>query len=175
MAGKKRAKSKKTYSEEELAVMSATELERLLTEKQRAFLREYMIEKNGTQAAIKAGYKPGKDNHTAAVTAARLLKDPVIVACRLAMQKEAFRRMGVTLESVCTELVEIKDRCLQKVPVMEWDRDKREYVETGEWTFDAKGAIKAISELAELLGLKEQNKGRETVRVELMAAADYAE
>lgn len=169
-----KVKSKKTYSEEQLAAMSAAELERLLTEKQRAFLREYLLGKNGTQAAIKAGYRAGKDNHTAAVTAARLLKDPVVVACRLALQKEAFRRMGITLESVCTELVEIKDRCMQAVPVMEWDRDKKEYVETGEYTFDAKGATRALTELANLLGLKEQSRGPETVRVELMSAEDFA-
>ena len=172
----KKAKSKKTYSDEELAAMTSAQLEKLLPEKQRRFVRELVLNGgNGTQAAIAAGYKAGKDNHTAAVTAARLLKDPVIVACRIAIQKEAFRRMGVTLESVCTELVEIKNRCMQAVPVMEWDRDKKEYVETGEYTFDAKGATRALTELANLLGLKEQSRGPDTVRVELMAAAEFAE
>ena len=172
----KRSKSKKTYSEEELTAMTSAQLEKLLPEKQRRFVREIVLNGgNGTQAAIAAGYKAGKDNHTAAVTAARLLKDPVIVACRIAIQKEAFRRMGVTLESVVMDLLEIKNRCMQAVPVMEWDRDKKEYVETGEYVFNAKGAIAASAKVAELLGLKEQSRGPETVRVELMAAAEFAE
>ena len=171
----KRSKSKKTYSEDELAAMSAADLERLLTEKQRAFVREYLLERNGTRAAIKAGYRAGKDNHTAAVTAARLLKDPVVTACRLALQKEAFAQLGISLESVCAELVEIKERCMQAKPVMVWDSESRSYVESGEWAFDAKGATRALVELADLLGLKEQGRGRESVRVELAAAAVYAE
>ena len=175
MAGKK-AKSKKTYSEEELAAMSVRELEKLLPEKQRRFVRELVLNGgNGTQAAIAAGYRAGKENHTASVTASRLQKDPVVVALRRALKREAFLRMDVTLESVCMDLLEIKDRCMQKTEVMEWDSASHSYVHKGTWAFDAKGAIAASAKVAELLGLKEQNHGKETVRVELLAAEEFAE
>lgn len=155
MAGKKAR-----INEEDLDEMSVQELEKLLTDKQKTFVREYMTDKNGTQAAIRAGYKAGKDNHTAAVTASKLLRDPAINAYRLALQKAAFRRLGVSLESICAELVEIKDRCMQKVAVTEWDREAKEYKSTGEWTFDAKGATKALTALADLLDVKEQAKAK---------------
>ena len=156
--------------------MNVAALEKLLPEKQRRFVRELVLNGgNGTQAAIAAGYRAGRDNHTASVTASRLVKDPVINALRRALKKEAFLAMDVTLESVCADLVEIKERCLQRKPVMIWDSDAHAWVESGEWQFDAKGAIKALGELAELLSLKEQGRGPETVRVELLSAADYAE
>lgn len=166
---------KRERSREELENMTERELEKLLTDKQKAFVREYMLDKNGTQAAIRAGYKAGKDNHAAAVTASKLMKDPVINAYRRVLQREAFRRLGITLESLCEDLVEIKDRCMQKMPVMEWDRDAHEYVETGEWSFDAKGATKAISELADLLDVKElarEKSGGMVLRIE--SEEDYA-
>lgn len=137
---------------------SVQELEKVLTDKQKTFVREYMVDKNGTQAAIRAGYKRGKDDHAAAVMASRLLREPKVNAYKTALQKEAFRRLGVSLESVCAELVEIKDRCMQKSPVLVWDSEKHAYVESGEWQFDAKGATKALAELADLLDLKENSK-----------------
>lgn len=147
---------KRERSREDPENMTEQELEKRLTDKQKAFVREYLLDKNGTQAAIRAGYKAGKDDHAAAVTASRLLHDPAINAYRRALQREAFRRMGITLESLCADLVEIKERCMQQHPVMAYNKETREYEETGEWQFDAKGATKAIAELANLLDVKEQ-------------------
>jgi phage terminase small subunit len=59
-----------------------------LNPKQRAFVREYCIDSNGTQAAIRAGYSP----HTAAVIASELLTIPKVdgaIYHRLARQAEA--------------------------------------------------------------------------------------
>ncbi len=159
MAAQKKAKNQ--YTDEELQSMSASELEKLLQEKQRVFVREYLIDRNGTQAAIRAGYKAGNNNRTATTTASRLLKDPVITAYRLALQKEAFRALGISLETVCADLVEIKDRCMQKKEVLEWNFDTHSYEPTGEWAFDSKGATRALVELAGLLGLKETAKSKE--------------
>jgi phage terminase small subunit len=153
-----RKKPKKEYTDEELQAMTPGELEKLLTEKQRLFVREYLTDRNGTQAAIRAGYRAGANNRTATTTASRLLKEPAVIAYRMALQKEAFRALGISLETVCADLVEIKNRCMQAKPVMIWDREKHAYVESGEFTFDAKGAIRASMELAALLGLKEQSR-----------------
>lgn len=158
MAAKK--KGRQEYTDEELQALPVRELEKLLQEKQAAFAREYLIDKNGTQAAIRAGYAAGKNNRSATTTAARLLKDPVIRAYQMAMRKEAFTALGISLETVCADLVEIKDRCMQAKPVLVWDTDEHKYVESGEYAFDSKGAIRALVELAGLLGLKEQSKGK---------------
>lgn len=48
----------------------------MLTRRQEAFVNEYLIDLNGTKAAIRAGYAPG----SAGVEANRLLKQPDIAA-----------------------------------------------------------------------------------------------
>ena len=53
--------------------MSMEELEKLLTRKERLFVEEYDRDGNGTQAAIRAGYSPGKKNASASVQALSLI------------------------------------------------------------------------------------------------------
>lgn len=150
----KKAKSK--YTTEELAEMTAAELEKLMVPKQRLFLREYMIDRNGTQAAIRAGYAAGRDNHQACVTANKLLKDPVVAACRAALLREECDRLAVSRQEIVLEYMKIYDRCMAGKPVMEWDSESHAWKETGVWAFDAKGAANALDKLAGLLGFKDK-------------------
>ena len=161
-------KKKKEYTPAELAEMDTKGLESLLTDKQKLFVHEYMVDKNGTKAAIRAGYAAGKDSQTAAVTASKLLKDEAVCAYRKALIREEQRRLGVTREEIIRKLEEITERCMQTVPVMAWDYDEHKMVETGEYTFDAKGATNALSKLAEMLGYDEPAKEKDGVTVELL-------
>lgn len=169
---KKKAKSK--YTAEELADMTAKELEGLLVEKQRLFIREYMIDRNGTQAAIRAGYAAGKDNHQAAVTANKLLKDPVVSACRAALLREECDRLAVSRQEIVLEYMEIYKRCMARTPVMEWDSNSHKWVETGMWQFDAKGAANALDKLSGLLGYKDKQAGDNRVTVTITGGEDFA-
>lgn len=169
---KKKAKSK--YTAEELADMTAKELEGLLVEKQRLFIREYMIDRNGTQAAIRAGYAAGKDNHQAAVTANKLLKDPVVSACRAALLREECDRLAVSRQEIVLEYMEIYKRCMARTPVMEWDSGSHKWVETGMWQFDAKGAANALDKLSGLLGYKDKQAGDNRVTVTITGGEDFA-
>lgn len=169
---KKKAKSK--YTAEELADMTAKELERLLVAKQRLFIREYMIDRNGTQAAIRAGYAAGKDNHQAAVTANKLLKDPVVSACRAALLREECDRLAVSRQEIVLEYMEIYKRCMARTPVMEWDSNSHQWVETGMWQFDAKGAANALDKLSGLLGYKDKQAGDNRVTVTITGGEDFA-
>lgn len=169
---KKKAKSK--YTAEELADMTAKELEGLLVAKQRLFIREYMIDRNGTQAAIRAGYAAGKDNHQAAVTANKLLKDPVVSACRAALLREECDRLAVSRQEIVLEYMEIYKRCMARTPVMEWDSDSHQWVETGMWQFDAKGAANALDKLSGLLGYKDKQAGDNRVTVTITGGEDFA-
>lgn len=169
---KKKAKSK--YTAEELADMTAKELEGLLVEKQRLFIREYMIDRNGTQAAIRAGYAAGKDNHQAAVTASKLLKDPVVSACRAALLREECDRLAVSRQEIVLEYMEIYKRCMARTPVMEWDSNSHQWVETGMWQFDAKGAANALDKLSGLLGYKDKQAGDNRVTVTITGGEDFA-
>lgn len=169
---KKKAKSK--YTAEELADMTAKELEGLLVAKQRLFIREYMIDRNGTQAAIRAGYAAGKDNHQAAVTANKLLKDPVVSACRAALLREECDRLAVSRQEIVLEYMEIYKRCMARTPVMEWDSNSHQWVETGMWQFDAKGAANALDKLSGLLGYKDKQAGDNRVTVTITGGEDFA-
>ena len=74
-----------------------------LTAKQIRFVDEYLVDFNGTQAAIRAGYS----EKTAAATAARLLRNVNIQAEISRRQKDLQRRTEVTQDRVVKELARI--------------------------------------------------------------------
>lgn len=121
-----------------------------LTDKQTAFVREYLVDLNATQAAIRAGYS----ERTASRIGPQLLgKTCVREAIEKAQAKRA-QRVEVTQDYVLSNLVEIVERTMQRAPVL--DR-KGEQVTDEEgravWTFDAKGANRALELLGKHLGI----------------------
>ena len=71
-----------------------------LTDKQKRFCEEYLIDLNATQAAIRAGYSP----KTAEKTASRLLRNVKVQEYIAKRQKELSRSTEVTQERVIREL-----------------------------------------------------------------------
>ena len=136
-----------------------TEVQKLgekLTLRERHFVHEYLIDLNGTQAAIRAGYS----EKTAASQASRLLRKPEIRDYRDALLQEQFAAIGVTRHSIAAEVWGIYQKCCQKEPVLEWDGAAREWVESGEWQFNVKGALKALEMLNNMLPqLKTEDEG----------------
>lgn len=121
-----------------------------LTDKQTAFVREYLVDLNATQAAIRAGYS----ERTASRIGPQLLgKTCVREAIEKAQAKRA-QRVEVTQDYVLSNLVEVVERTMQRAPVL--DR-KGEQVTDEEgravWTFDAKGANRALELLGKHLGI----------------------
>lgn len=121
-----------------------------LTDKQAAFVRQYLVDLNATQAAIRAGYS----ERTASRIGPQLLgKTCVREAIEKAQAKRA-RRVEVTQDYVLSNLVEVVERTMQRAPVT--DR-KGEQVTDEEgravWTFDAKGANRALELLGKHLGI----------------------
>lgn len=74
-----------------------------LTPKQAAFVREYMIDLNATQAAIRAGYK----EKTAGQTGAENLKKPQIQKAIQDLHKAAEEKCAVTVEWILSEIAKI--------------------------------------------------------------------
>lgn len=111
------------------------------------FVQEYLIDLNGKQAAIRAKYS----ERTAASQASRLLRDPEVKAYRDALLQEQFDAIGVTRHSIAAEVWGIYQKCCQKEPVLEWDGAAREWVASGEWQFNVKGALKALEMLNNML------------------------
>lgn len=123
---------------------------RPLSDKQRIFVEEYLVDLNATQAAIRAGYS----ERTASRIGPQLLgKTCVREAIEKAQAKRA-RRVEVTQDYVINNLVEIVERTMQRRPVT--DRKGEQIIdEEGRavWCFDAKSANKALELLGKHLGI----------------------
>lgn len=125
----------------------------------RRFVHEYLVDLNGKEAAKRAGYS----ERTADSQASRLLRNPAVKAYRDALLQEQFDAIGITKHSIAAEVWEIYRKCVQKEPVLEWNSVTKEWEHKGEWTFNVKGALKALDMLGKLLpGMKEDEDEEDT-------------
>ncbi len=147
-------RNKCEFDSDKALKMTSSEIKQFLEEREARFAEEYLHDLNGTQAAIRAGYKAGVNNSSAAVQASRLMRDERIRAYRSALIRERVEDMDVSSESVVLGLLEIYRRCMSAVPVQIWDGEKKEWVNSGEWKFDAKGAARALEQLSKLMGFE---------------------
>ena len=120
-----------------------------MTARQEAFIREYIRTGMAREAAIAAGYS----ERTAAQQASRLLAMPEVQKRRVELETELYRQIGVSEAWVGRRLVEIAERCRQATPHMTWNSETRSYEPDGQWMFDAKNAISALSKIGEGLGM----------------------
>lgn len=129
----------------------ATGHKRVLSDRELRFVEEYCVDLDPTLAAQRAGILIKNDKTEDGYTGRRLLCDQDIrdaVDARLAALD---RRAKSNAMYVRERLVEVVERCMQKEQVLEKGIDedgKVAMVPTGEWTFNAQGANKAL----ELLG-----------------------
>lgn len=118
-----------------------------LTPKQKLFAREWIVDFNGTRAAIRAGYS----EKTAAQTASRLMKLPEVRAYRDELMKQKFDELGITRHSLAVEVYEMMQKCKGGTPHMVWDSNIRDYVPDGTWEQNEKGLYKGADLLSRLL------------------------
>ncbi len=109
-----------------------------LTPKQQAFVDNYLIDLNATQAAKRAGYS----KRTAAKIGTENLHKPAIAKLIAAGIAKQAKRTEIDADYVLAKIRETIERCSQAEPVL------REGKETGEFKFDATAVLKG----AELLG-----------------------
>jgi phage terminase small subunit len=130
-----------------------------LTAKQQAFIKEYLIDLNSTQAAIRAGYS----KNTAAEIGFENLRKPHI---KEAIDEEVNKRsekLEITADYVLKSLKEVADRCMQAVPATD-----KEGNPTGEYYFEHAGANKALELLGKHLRLfteKVEHSGETGVKI----------
>ena len=99
-----------------------------MTEKQKRFIEEYLVDLNATAAAKRAGYKdPNKGRQIVA-------KGNVAQAIQARIQDRA-QRIQITQDEILKDLIKIKDYCMN------------------EEHFDAKNAIKALELCGKHLGM----------------------
>ena len=76
---------------------------RILNPKQKKFTREYVLDHNATQAAIRAGYA----KRSAKVTASRLLANDDVLAAIANIEADAVVRNEISLDKIIQKLGEI--------------------------------------------------------------------
>jgi len=126
-----------------------------LTPKQEMFCREYMVDMIATQAAIRAGYS----RKTAESMGCCLLRNPKVSARVEELKAKRAAKVDLSAEYVLGGLQEVAGRCMQKIPVMEWNPQSKSMEqavnENGEglWQFDSKGANRSLELLGKHLGI----------------------
>jgi phage terminase small subunit len=114
--------------------------DRKLTDKQRLFVQEYLIDLNATQAAIRAGYSKK--------TASRIGPELLGKTCiREALQKRRQKteyKLEIRKEDILKGLLKIAARSMEGVEVDEESGEKRRF------PYDPQMYIKATSEIAKM-------------------------
>lgn len=153
-----------------------------LTDRQERFCQEYLIDFNATQAAIRAGFS----KKTAGQAASRLLKN-VKLAARLGQLAQGLQeKTGIEQEWVLNNLREVAERCMQKAPVMRYDRESKDYVQAQDengnnlWTFQAMSANRSLELIGKQLGMFADNvnvnivQATQELTAKLIAAVDVS-
>lgn len=91
-----------------------------LTPKQQRFVTEYLVDLNGTQAAIRAGYSAG----AAEVQASRLLSNAKVQSAVQAAMNRREKRTEITQDRVLQELAKIGFADIRKA--VRWSNQQRE-------------------------------------------------
>lgn len=123
--------------------------ENKLSAKQERFCEEYIIDYNGTKAAIRAGYS----ENSAAAQASRLLKNENVSArVRELQEKYNLEHCYAEKERILSEAWDVLRIAKAAKPVMEWDSAKHAYVESGEYCIDGKTATRTLEFISKLTG-----------------------
>ena len=131
-----------------------------LNEKQKLFCQEYLIDLNGTQAAIRAGYSPKTANRIASENLSKLDIQNYIAE----LKKNRVERVQISQDEVLADLIEIKGRCMQARPVTFMGHPVTDNEGNNLWKFDAKGATKAIELIGKHIGFfLEDNKQKQAI------------
>lgn len=115
----------------------------MLNEKQKQFCNEYIIDFNGTQAAIRSGYSKKTANRIASENLSKLDIQEYIKE----LINNRNKRTQITQDEVVADIIKVKNRCMQSEPVLD-----KEGNETGIYKFDSTGANKALDMLMKHTG-----------------------
>ncbi len=113
---------------------------RKLTPKQAEFVRQYLVDLNATQAAIRAGYS----EKTANEQGARLLVNVSVSQAIAAAQAKREQRTEITADRVVSELAQIAFGSARDV--MEWGPNGVVLKDSAELTDEQAAAIAEVSE-----------------------------
>lgn len=121
------------------------------------FCEEYIIDRSPSKAMQRAHPTAKQPSRRGA----ELLLKPRVQRYIDELTEKIRKRNQIDTDTIIRDICEVRDRCMQRVPVMEFDREERCYVQSqndegqGVWTFDAGNALKACDMLAKHIGFYE--------------------
>lgn len=124
----------------------------LENKKHERFAQEYILDYNATAAALRTGYKESN----ARKQGSALLTNQDILARVRELQQEQAKRLAITADMVLIEALKTYQKCLSPTPVLQRNEKTGKYEEVGIYTFDSKGALKALDMLGKATGLYER-------------------
>lgn len=131
------------------------------------FAREYVVDYNGTQAVIRAGYS----EKSAASQASRLLRNDKVLARVRELQHEQAERLCISADWVVLKLVDVTHKAMQAEPVMKYNFATKEMEETGEYLFDSKGANRALELIGKHIGMFDKREIKDVEDLQPLAEA----
>lgn len=147
---------------------------KLENERWEIFCQEYVVDFNGTRAAIAAGYSKKTANRIANQNLSKL---DIQNRIKELTQKKV-KRIEYTQDDVMRDLLEVKNRCMQKVPVMYYDKVDKEYKQEQDdlgrdvWKFDSQGANSALDKLAKHTGFYELDNKQRNIIPQIVVASE---
>jgi len=147
-----------------------------------SFIQYYLVSLNAADAARRAGYSV----KTAKTIGSKLLTNVDLQDRVQALVAERNQKIGIDAEKIVQDLMQIKDRCMQSVPVMVWNAALKRYVEKtvivededGNKTaktvyqFDAHSAIKSLDLLGKHVGLYEKDNRQKDNNITIFQLPD---
>lgn len=130
-----------------------------MNKKQELFCLEYLKDFNATRAYKEVYWVKQK---TAEVQGCKMLSNPKVSEYLKSKAEEKLKKADVTAERVIQSLVEVANRCMQKVPVMmKWGIQAIEIIKDEDgneqlaqvWKFDSAWANSALEKLGKYLKL----------------------
>jgi phage terminase small subunit len=115
-----------------------------LSMKQDFFCREYLIDFNATQAAIRAGYSP----RTAQPIASRMLSNVMVQSRISELKKEREGRTQIASDRVLQQYCDIAD--FRVTDILYFDGKQCKYKPMEEWPKSALAAVSAIKQTVEI-------------------------
>ncbi len=137
-----------------------------LTPKQALFAQEYPVDKNGTAAAIRAGYS----KTTAKQQASRLLTKVDMRAAIAELQRATADKLEITKELIIKTLWRNHELALEGNPVL----DRYGHL-TGEHIRQIAPSNRALEQISELLGYKMDRKSVVVLGIAKMCETELAE
>lgn len=121
----------------------------MLSEKQERFCEEYVQDFNACNAAIRAGYA---EKYAKSKSYLLLQDENVITKIRQLQQIYSGCSVYDSKSRVLKEVWKMYEMAMEKKPVIVWNKDLKEFTETGEYQFDEKTAIKCLEFIAKICG-----------------------